>query len=264
MSKLIPEKLRVNNSIFPIIVFTLFLFFVIHLCGCFWFLAAKLSDLSPDCWVVRLGYIDLPIFDLYLLSYYWALTTITTVGYGDITPRTTLERMYSMVIMLLGILLISFLICIYRSLVSSMVKKQREINEKLDVLKKIKKEFNLGKDIYEKVRKVIEYGQSKDQKEKMNFLRDLPNKMRIELSQIMQDSLIQNLYFFKDQPSDFFAYVTPFLKPAQYSQNDYVYNIDDFVEESKIRYIHSYIYITFNSVLRVKRNSYILFRKEIQ
>lgn len=35
-------------------------------------------------------------------SIYWAITTVTTVGFGDITPRTTLGRAVSSLAMLLG------------------------------------------------------------------------------------------------------------------------------------------------------------------
>jgi voltage-gated potassium channel len=35
-------------------------------------------------------------------SIYWAITTMTTVGFGDITPKTTLGRFVSSVVMLLG------------------------------------------------------------------------------------------------------------------------------------------------------------------
>jgi CRP-like cAMP-binding protein len=105
------------------------------------------------------------------------------------------------------------------------------MNQKLQILSNIKKEFNLDQSIYDKVRKVIKYDLSRNQKDKMNFLQELPNKLRIELSQIMHDKVIQNLYFFKDQPSDFFAYVAPLLKPVKFSQDDYLYKVQDMIDE---------------------------------
>ncbi len=40
-------------------------------------------------------------------SIYWAITTLSTVGYGDITPMTTVGRIFSAFIMLLGYTLIA-------------------------------------------------------------------------------------------------------------------------------------------------------------
>ena len=57
---------------------------------------------------------------------YWALITITTVGYGDITPVTTEGRAVSMLIILTGIGAISFLTSIIVS----------AFNEKLPEIKK--------------------------------------------------------------------------------------------------------------------------------
>src|SRR4029079_14801908 len=42
------------------------------------------------------GFKDIPT------SLYWAITTITTVGFGDITPKTSLGRFIASIIMLLG------------------------------------------------------------------------------------------------------------------------------------------------------------------
>ena len=44
----------------------------------------------------------------YLYSVYWALTTLTTVGYGDITPTNNLERLYSLFALLTGALVFGY------------------------------------------------------------------------------------------------------------------------------------------------------------
>lgn len=48
-----------------------------------------------------------PSFDSIPRSIYWAIVTLTTVGYGDITPMTTLGQFLSAVVMLLGYAIIA-------------------------------------------------------------------------------------------------------------------------------------------------------------
>ena len=231
VTKFFMEKLKINANVERLFFFVLTFLLMNHLCACFWYFMAKIEDFSPDSWVVRLGYIDSSNIELYIISFYWTLTTVTTVGYGDITAGTTIERIYNLFIMSFGVLLYSFAIGSLSSIVSTLDQKSEEMNQKLQILSSIKKEFNLEQNIYDKVRKVIKYDLSRNQKDKMVFLQELPNKLRIELSQIMHDKVIQNFYFFRDQPSDFFAYVAPLLKPVKFSQNDYLYKCQDMIDE---------------------------------
>lgn len=43
----------------------------------------------------------------YLTSLWWAMSTMTTVGYGDVVPTTTPSRAYGMVVMISGVMMVS-------------------------------------------------------------------------------------------------------------------------------------------------------------
>lgn len=45
---------------------------------------------------------------VYLTSFYFTVTTITTVGYGDISGATKSEKIFCILIMVIGVIAFSF------------------------------------------------------------------------------------------------------------------------------------------------------------
>jgi hypothetical protein len=54
----------------------------------------------------------------YLASFYWAMTTMTTVGYGDITPESDAERVLAVTAMVVGGAFYGFVIASMASFVT--------------------------------------------------------------------------------------------------------------------------------------------------
>lgn len=51
----------------------------------------------------------------YLASIYWSISTVLTVGYGDITASTNTERLVSVLWMMIGVTFYSFTIGVITS-----------------------------------------------------------------------------------------------------------------------------------------------------
>jgi hyperpolarization activated cyclic nucleotide-gated potassium channel 2 len=64
--------------------------------------------------------------DKYATSVYWAVTTMATIGYGDITPITTYEKIYVMVSMLVASAVFAFIV---GSISSIFVKSETIISD---------------------------------------------------------------------------------------------------------------------------------------
>lgn len=43
-----------------------------------------------------------PTVDQYVAAIHFAMTTMATVGYGDVAPKTRIERLVAMIIMAIG------------------------------------------------------------------------------------------------------------------------------------------------------------------
>ena len=66
--------------------FLMLLFLMTHFIGCLWIFIAKYFHsnlIENDSWIEAGGYEDANMMDLYVLSVYFTMQTLTTVGYGD-------------------------------------------------------------------------------------------------------------------------------------------------------------------------------------
>lgn len=94
---------------------------MIHTLGCFFWLvgslrghaAADAADAAPgydsSSWIGEFGLTSAPMAEAYLASLYWAATTATTVGYGDLVPVSADERVYATICFVLFAVLQSVL-----------------------------------------------------------------------------------------------------------------------------------------------------------
>jgi len=57
--------------------------------------------------------------ELYLTSFYFTTTTITTVGYGDFSGNTVIEKIFCIMIMIIGVISFSLASASLSSLLSN-------------------------------------------------------------------------------------------------------------------------------------------------
>ena len=89
--------------------FCLVFFILCHICACLWIIVATMTDPKyKGTWVAASDASKLSNPDLYVLSLYWTVTSITTVGYGDISGTNTIERIFCAIVMVIGVIAFSF------------------------------------------------------------------------------------------------------------------------------------------------------------
>ena len=91
----------VVDGIISFIKLALTILFLAHFLACFWHLMA-ISMNEAENWLISLGMQDASTFDRYVTSLYWAVTTMITVGYGDISAVNVYEKIFNIVVMIIG------------------------------------------------------------------------------------------------------------------------------------------------------------------
>ena len=79
------------------------LIFIIHLTANLYSTVANFNIDSADNWEVKEGVRDDSFFYRYLASMYLAVVTATTVGYGDIIPTNTFEKILAIFVIVGGV-----------------------------------------------------------------------------------------------------------------------------------------------------------------
>jgi hypothetical protein len=108
LAKYLNEILRIGVGFERLLFFILIFFVMCHIVSCFWVMFAAFDDYGPDTWVSRYAFKDYSDFDLYTASFYFTVTTITTVGFGDISGGNSTERIICIILMIIGVISFSF------------------------------------------------------------------------------------------------------------------------------------------------------------
>ena len=234
-----------------------FLIFVglVHILSCLWFFMSRISD-DLENWVVKYKIQDRPIGSQYLASFYWTITTLTTVGYGDITPANSIEQFFCIFVMLGGVFFYSYTIGTITSVIGQIEKRKSKLQSKILVLQDITKKYNLTKNFYKRIKSDLEYDQSKISKERNNMIANLPKKLATKLNYIMNQKFIEGNKFFQERPLEFTTAVLRFLRPLRAKPKEVIFKKGDysdemfFVKTGELTYFESYktIDITYEEI----------------
>ena len=132
----------------------------------------------------------------YLSSLYYTITTITTVGYGDISGNTPLEKIFCIFIMIIGVVAFSFASGSLASILQNYDSSNAKYEEKLQMLNNVYKKYNLPNDLYSRLKQSFRFNQSKEAEDLNQFLEELPYKLKIELSIYLYEKTYSNITFF--------------------------------------------------------------------
>ena len=52
---------------------------------------------------------EIPVWEVIIKLWYWAITTLSTIGYGDFSPKSSLEKFIGSIVLLLGVAVFSII-----------------------------------------------------------------------------------------------------------------------------------------------------------
>lgn len=159
---------------------------IVHWIACGWMF---LNGQQPDG----------DLITAYNKAIYWTVTTLTTIGYGDITPTTNIARMYTMVIMVIGVGTYGFIIGNFSKMILLADKHKEEKKEKMNELSMFLRHYgipsSLRRQVFSFFNHILDQSAYKlDQ----TILTELPAPLQSELQIYIKIQLIKNIPIFSE------------------------------------------------------------------
>lgn len=228
------DLLQVNSRVFKLVKFLLYVMISVHLMACVWFFAAKMQNFGVDCWVVRYNLAESSTGKQYLSAIYFSITTLVTVGYGDVLPVTSTEQIVVILWMIIGVGFYSFTVGSLSSFLSSIDTRESALALKLATVNEIAHQTGLPNSVRAKVRQAVTYGTSLTGSiwsDKHSLFNELPKTLRFEVATSMYGGVAKTLLLFKDKDQAFINQVMPLFRPLRYAEATYLYREGEYADE---------------------------------
>ncbi|OMJ71316.1 hypothetical protein SteCoe_30517 [Stentor coeruleus] len=232
--------MRLLTTIFTITI-------LLHIAACLWYFVAKIEDFNDQTWVFRGGYMNNDISTLYVTGLYWAFTTFSSVGYGDIYAVTNSEMIFAMIWMLFSVNFLGFTISSLFGFLNKLDTRDKILLSKLAIIDEFSNEAGLPKSMRLKLRNALRHSSSISGfslSEKYSILAELPKPLRYEVALAMHRGAAKHLEFFALKDTVIISAIIPYLTPVYVNSEQFVYSYMDFPDElyfiikGKVNYIH--------------------------
>ena len=157
-------------------------------------------------WIIKAGFQDQSHIMLYLTSFYYLMTTMTTVGYGDIVGVSLSEIIFQIIVLSVGITIYSWVVSNIGNYVKNESYASMQFNKDETILEEIRISHpNLSFKLYKQIYQHLHARKIRQQQCDSNLLiNSLPYSLKINVLFTMYKQTINNLKIFKKcQNSDF-------------------------------------------------------------
>lgn len=241
LSKMLSVTVAVERLVYSGLVFCM----IVHMLCCGWICVANYSyTMDGTSWVWENDLQGLTRWELYITAVYYTITTMTTVGYGDISAVDTNERVLAVVTMLVGVVTFSYATGSLSSILASVDTTSAQILMRKQVLEQIRDQYKISPHLYAECLEYISFAAATSSTEYRELLNELPHKLRVRIGKRLYKQLKNQIYLFnKIRDQNFITWILPLLSPLMVLEDQQLQVENDplthvsFIQKGKAAYV---------------------------
>lgn len=218
------NSLSINYSALELSKFVTWMLVVSHWVACLWELAAVVED-APENWHSnsQIDYVGAPAATRYLAAVYFAVMTLSTIGYGDVVTTTTTERLTALTCMLIGACMWAYIVANVCGIVQRLGDHSMASKLAMDELNYFMLDKRLDRTWRQRLREYFLQRRRLEHTEHyLGLLRRMSPALRGEVCLHIHAGLIEKVKFFRGAPAGFATAVALSLQPAVYAPTEMV------------------------------------------
>ena len=159
----------------------------------------------------------------YIRALYWTITTLTTIGYGDITPVERVQIIYTMFVQIIGAGLYGFIIGNIASLIANIDIARAQHREKIEKINTFMQYRNIPSNLQKRVNDYYSYlWETRRGYDESSVLQDLPVSLKTNVSIFLNRDMIEKVPIFKGADDAMLKDIILNLEPIVFTPGDYV------------------------------------------
>ncbi|XVF88435.1 hypothetical protein PTKIN_Ptkin19aG0050900 [Pterospermum kingtungense] len=181
--------------------------FAVHCAGCFYYLIAARYHDPGRTWIgesLGKNFLEQSLSIRYVTSIYWSITTLTTVGYGDLHPVNTGEMIFDIFYMLFNLGLTAYLIGNMTNLVVHGTSRTRKFRDTIQAASSFAHRNQLPHRLQDQMlaHLCLKFRTDSEGLQQQETLDSLPKAIRSSISHYLFYSLMDNVYLFRGVSHD--------------------------------------------------------------
>ncbi|KAK4487261.1 hypothetical protein RD792_006137 [Penstemon davidsonii] len=180
--------------------------FAVHCAGCFYYLLAAHYHDPARTWIGASipDFLHRSLWLRYITSIYWSITTLTTVGYGDLHAQNTREMIFALFYMLFNLGLTSYLIGNMTNLVVHGTSKTRRFRDTIQAASSFAQRNQLPARLQDQMLShlCLKFRTDSEGLQQQETLDSLPKAIRSSISHFLFYSLAEKVYLFRGVSND--------------------------------------------------------------